>query len=87
MPIEEVGLDGAPGMYMSEIYWISGACDKSNAGVSRIGHAFGMDSKGVLLGGGCAADDEIGAVANYVTSRFGSKPSQVRAQPRKQASQ
>ena len=46
-----------------------------------------MDSKGVLLGGGCAADDEIGAVANYVTARFGSKPSQVTAQPRKQASQ
>jgi hypothetical protein len=87
MPIEEVGLDGAPGMYMSEIYWISGACDKSNAGVSRIGYVFGTDSKGVLVGDTCAADDEIDAVANYVTARFGSKPSQVTAQPRKQASQ
>jgi hypothetical protein len=56
MPIEEVGLDGAPGVYMSKIYWISGACDKSNARVWRIGHAFGMDSKGVLLGGACTVD-------------------------------
>ena len=87
MPIEEVGLDGAPGMYMSEIYWISGACDKSNAGVSRIGYVFGTDSKDVLVGGACAADHEIDAVANHVTARFGGKPSQVTAQPRKQASQ
>jgi hypothetical protein len=56
MPIEEVGLDGAPGMYMPKIYWISGACDKSNAGVWLIGRGFGMDSKDVLLGGACAVD-------------------------------
>jgi hypothetical protein len=46
-----------------------------------------MDSKDVLVGGACAADHEIDAVANHVTARFGSKPSQVTAQPRKQASQ
>jgi mono/diheme cytochrome c family protein len=41
--------------------------------------------------GNAYSDDEIAAVANYVTARFGSKPSQVTAQDvadlRKQASQ
>ena len=33
------------------------------------------------------AQPTTNAVANYVTARFGSKPSQVTVQPRKQASQ
>ena len=41
--------------------------------------------------GNAYSDDEIAAVANYVTARFGSKPSQITAQDvaelRKQASQ
>jgi mono/diheme cytochrome c family protein len=40
--------------------------------------------------GNAYSDDEIAAVANYVTARFGGKPSQVTAQDvadlRKQAS-
>ncbi len=47
-----------------------------------------LDRNVVCLAFQCnLSDDEIAAVANYVTARFGSKAAQDVAEPRKQAPQ